>query len=74
MVCDGAKPSCATKIRAAVDNAFFAYDLVKNNEFFLPGEGLMGSNAEQTIRNIGRMGRVGMASTDVEVLHIMIGK
>ena len=74
MVCDGAKPSCATKIRAAVDNAFFASDLVKNNEFFLPGEGLMGSNAEQTIRNIGRMGKVGMASTDIEVLHIMIGK
>lgn len=74
MVCDGAKPSCATKIRAAVDNAFFAYDLVKKHEYFMPGEGLMGSNTEQTIRNIGRMGKIGMASTDVEVLHIMIGK
>ena len=29
---------------------------------------------EQTIRNIGRMGREGMKSTDVEILNIMLGK
>jgi L-cysteine desulfidase len=29
---------------------------------------------EKTIQNIGRVGRQGMKSTDVEILNIMIGK
>ena len=30
-------------------------------------------NAEDTIAAVGRMGRVGMKSTDVEILNIMLG-
>lgn len=74
MICDGAKPSCATKIRTAVDNALFAYDLAKGGDTFKDGEGIVGSSAEETIRNMGRVGRVGMAPTDIEVLKVMIGK
>ena len=32
------------------------------------------SNDQKTIANIGRMGRDGMKSTDVEILKIMLGK
>ena len=74
MICDGAKPSCATKIRTAVDNALFSMDLAERGQSFNDGEGLVGKDAEQTIRNIGRVGRVGMAPTDIEVLKIMIGR
>ena len=31
-------------------------------------------NVEKTIESVGRMGREGMRSTDVEILNIMLGK
>ncbi len=74
IVCDGAKPSCAAKICAAVDAAILGCDMALANDNFLPGEGLVGENAEETIRSMGYVGRVGMHPTDVEILNIMIGK
>lgn len=74
MVCDGAKSSCASKIASAVEAGLTAYDLAKRDRNFKPGEGMIVEDMEQTIRNIGRMGREGMKSTDVEILNIMLGK
>ncbi len=74
MVCDGAKSSCASKIASAVEAGLMGYELAKRERNFKPGEGMVVEDLEQTIRNIGRMGRVGMASTDVEILNIMLGK
>ena len=74
MVCDGAKSSCASKIASAVETGLLGYELAKRERNFKPGEGMVVEDLEQTIRNIGRMGRVGMASTDVEILNIMLGK
>lgn len=44
------------------------------NRVFQSGEGLVQGDVERTIQNLGRMGRVGMKATDVEILNIMIGK
>ena len=74
MVCDGAKPSCAAKIAIAVETAILALHLSKKNHVFHPGEGLVQDDIEQTIESVGRMGRVGMKSTDIEILNIMLGK
>ena len=74
IVCDGAKPSCAAKIAAAVDAAILGCDMALANVDFRPGEGLVGDSAEDTIRSMGYVGRVGMHPTDVEILNIMIGK
>lgn len=74
MVCDGAKSSCASKIAAAVDTGILAMEMSIRSRRFRPGEGLVVDDIEQTIDNIGRMGRVGMKSTDVEILNIMLGK
>lgn len=74
IVCDGAKPSCAAKIAAAVDAAILGCDMALANVDFRPGEGLIGETAEETIRSMGYVGRVGMHPTDVEILNIMIGK
>ena len=74
IVCDGAKPSCAAKVSAAVDAAILACDMALADDGFLPGEGLVGDSAEQTIRSMGYVGRVGMHPTDIEILNIMIGK
>ena len=74
MVCDGAKASCAAKIGIAVENALMALELSLAGNVFQPGEGMTMENPEDTIAAVGRMGRVGMKSTDIEILNIMIGK
>ena len=73
MVCDGAKSSCAGKIASAVEAGILAYSMAKDGKVYGPGEGLVGVDIEETISNIGRMGRDGMKSTDLEILNIMIG-
>ena len=73
IVCDGAKSSCAAKIASAVSAGLLSYRMAKEDKCFQDGEGLTGGNIEETIQNIGRMGRDGMKSTDVEILNIMVG-
>ena len=73
MVCDGAKASCAAKIGLAVEDALMALELSLEGNVFQPGEGMTMENPEDTIAAVGRMGRVGMKSTDVEILNIMLG-
>lgn len=72
MVCDGAKPSCAAKIATAVDTALMAHKMAMNGLVFSPGEGLVKDDVEKTISSIGRMAKIGMRSTDEEVLKIML--
>ncbi len=72
MVCDGAKSSCASKISAAVEAAITAHYMAMDGQVFQPGEGLVKDDVEGTIESIGRMGRVGMHPTDVEILNIMM--
>ena len=73
IVCDGAKSSCAAKIASAVNAGTMSYRMAKIGHAFQGGDGLAGDDIEETIRNIGRMGRVGMKPTDVEILNIMVG-
>lgn len=75
MVCDGAKPSCAAKIAQSVDCAILSFELSsKENQVFKSGDGLVKENIEATIDSIGHMAKKGMASTDIEILNIMIDK
>ena len=72
IVCDGAKASCAAKIATALDCALMAHHMSMDGQTFLSGEGLVKPDIEATIASVGRMGRVGMHPTDVEILHIMM--
>lgn len=74
MVCDGAKPSCAAKIAISVEAAIMALHLSKKHHVFQSGEGLVKDDIEKTIASVGHMGRVGMQSTDIEILNIMLDK
>ena len=74
IVCDGAKASCAAKISAAVDAAILGSDMALAGRGFKAGEGVVQETVERTIAAMGHVGRVGMQSTDVEILNIMIGK
>ena len=68
MVCDGAKASCASKISIAVENAVSAVQLAERGIVFDPCQGIVGRNADETIRNVGAMASKGMRGTDVEIL------
>lgn len=74
IVCDGAKSSCAAKIASSVDAALMAFHLSVQNKSFLPGEGIIKGDIEETIKSMGYIGRVGMRATDTEILNIMIDK
>lgn len=71
IVCDGAKASCAAKIAAAVDAGVLGYKMYKNGRQFYGGDGLVAKGVENTIRNIGRLGKDGMRETDKEIIRIM---
>lgn len=71
MVCDGAKPSCAAKIASAVDCGILGYELSQSGRRLKGGDGILSDDVEKTIRNIGRMGKEGMAETDHVIQAIM---
>ena len=48
--------------------------MADDGNVFQPGEGLVGETVADTVNAYTRMGREGMASTDLEILHMMIGK
>ena len=74
IVCDGAKPSCGAKIAAALDAAILGGKMAFRGDGFQGGEGILSGNIEDTIRNVGRLGRKGMHETDIEILNMMIGR
>ena len=73
MICDGAKPSCAGKIAASVDAGILGYEMYKNGQQFRGGEGIVTKGVENTIVNVGHLGKYGMRETDREILRIMTG-
>lgn len=73
IVCDGAKPSCAAKIAAAVDAGITGWEMCRNGLSFSAGDGILGDGIEETIENVGRLARLGMKETDSEILRIMTG-
>ena len=72
IVCDGAKPSCASKIATSVDAALNAHYLAMQNRVFEPGEGIVKGNIEKTIAGVGAVAADGMRETDKVILHIMV--
>lgn len=71
IVCDGAKASCAAKIASAVDAGILGYEMFCQGQQFRGGDGLLSKGVENTIRNISRLGSVGMRETDTEIIQIM---
>lgn len=74
IVCDGAKASCAAKIAYAVDAGILGYNMYKNGQQFYAGDGIVTKGADETIRNVGRLGKDGMKQTNEEIIDIMVGK
>lgn len=71
IVCDGAKSSCAAKIATAVDAGLRGLEMYKDGQQFFGGDGLVDSDIEKTIMNIGILGKEGMKDTDKTIIKIM---
>lgn len=73
MMCDGAKQGCALKVysgsSAAVQAALLSMKGIKTRN-----DGIVEEDIEKTIRNIGKIGSVGMEQTDRTILDIMCHK
>ena len=70
-VCDGAKPSCAAKIAAAVDAGILGYHMYQHKREFHRGEGIVAGSVDDTIANVGLLAQQGMRQTDSTILNIM---
>ena len=71
-ICDGAKPSCAAKIAAAVDAGILGWDMYQENQQFYGGDGIVTKGVDKTVGNVGRLAREGMRETDQTILKIML--
>lgn len=73
MMCDGAKQGCALKVysgvSAAVQAALLSMKGIKTHN-----DGIIDEDIEKTIRNVGKIGTVGMEQTDKTILNIMCQK
>ncbi len=73
IICDGAKPSCAAKIATSVDAGILGFFMYERGQQFYGGDGIVTKGVENTISNVGRLGRDGMKETDKEIIRIMLG-
>lgn len=71
LVCDGAKSSCASKIAASVEAGLLGYHMAKDDNNLAAGDGIVGADIEDTIKNVGLLGSIGMRETDAEIIDIM---
>lgn len=71
IVCDGAKASCAAKIAVAVEAGIMGYEMYKDGQQFLAGDGLVVKGVEACIENFGYLGRVAMSETNKEICSMM---
>ena len=72
IICDGAKASCAAKISQSVEAGILGYEMYEEGNEFYGGDGIVTKGVENTIKNVGRLARGGMAQTDKEILDIML--
>ena len=73
-ICDGAKPSCAAKIAAAVDAGILGCDMYWENQQFYGGDGIVTKGVDRTVSNVGILAREGMRQTDKTILQIMLNE
>ena len=74
IICDGAKPSCAAKIAMSVEAGLLGFFMFRKGKQFYGGDGIVKKGVENTIANIGRLGRDGMRETDKEIIRMMLGQ
>ena len=72
IICDGAKPSCAMKIASSIRNGFLAMEQAESNNSFKPGDGIVKSDIDETIKTVAAIAKEGMKKTDEIILREML--
>jgi len=70
MVCDGAKATCALKLKTSTNSAIGAVMLALNSSD-ASKQGIVALNVEKSIRNVGNLVSLGMLTTDSTIIDIM---
>ena len=73
VICDGAKASCAAKIATAVEAGLLGYNMYIRGNQFRAGDGIVAKGVENSLKNVGRLGKQGMKETNNEIIDIMVG-
>ncbi|SDG73520.1 serine dehydratase subunit alpha family protein [Marvinbryantia formatexigens] len=74
IICDGAKSGCALKVASVISSACQCAALALKDHSAGSMDGIVSSDVESTIRNLGVLGSRGMADTDQVILDMMICK
>ena len=71
MICDGGSTGCALKASAGVYSAYLSAMLAMEGVEIPHNFGVIGSTAEQTEKNLGRISDEGMAPMDTTIIDVM---
>ncbi|HLR34289.1 MAG TPA: L-serine ammonia-lyase, iron-sulfur-dependent, subunit alpha [Tissierellales bacterium] len=71
MICDGAKATCALKLATSAEEAVLSAYLALENIIVEPKVGIVGSNIEETIKNLGNLSRNGFVKVDQVIIDII---
>lgn len=74
IICDGAKPGCSMKIVTGADTAMRSAFMALAGYGISTDDGIIGSSAEESIRNLSKISLEGMGLVDSTVVHILQGK
>jgi L-cysteine desulfidase len=74
IICDGAKSGCSMKIVTGADTAMRSAFMALAGYGISTDDGIIGSSAEESIRNLSRISFEGMGLVDSTVVHILQGK
>ena len=74
MICDGGKVGCAMKVSTGSIAALVSAIHAVNGTVLRTSDGICGESAEDSIRNMARIGNQGMIDTDRVILDIMTNK
>lgn len=72
LVCDGAKAGCVLKIATSVAGAVQCSNLALDGIQVPDHDGIVWTDVEKTIRNLGNLGNQGMQVTDKVILDMML--
>lgn len=69
--CDGAKPSCTAKVASAIETGMLGYRIYLHQKKCCSEGNAVAPNADETIRNIGRIASEGLTEPDQTIIGIL---
>ncbi|SQB36240.1 serine dehydratase subunit alpha family protein [Clostridium cochlearium] len=71
MICDGAKDTCSLKLCTSAEEAVLSALLALNGTIVHPNIGIVGTDVEETIKNIGYLSRQAFTTVDDVMIDIL---